>query len=93
MRKGCLWIFVALIALWIIGAIIGGDGDSPSTQTAKVSYTCVWCKQIFVGNEGELSCYYYDESHRGCGYHTVSQNTFTGFCTSNHCDLYTAANK
>lgn len=90
MKKGCLTIVAILGVLWLIGTLTGGDKNA-AQETGKVSYTCVWCKEMFVGNEGELSCYYYDENYKGCGYHTVTKNTLTGFCTANHCDLYTAA--
>ncbi len=91
MKNGCLMIIAILGVLWIIGFIVGGDNNDP-TENGKVSYTCVWCKKIFVGNDGDLSCYYYDEVQRGCGYHTVTQNTLTGFCTIEHCELYREAN-
>lgn len=90
MKKGCLVIIAVLSVLWIIGTITGGHNSS-STESGKVSYTCVWCQKIFVGDEGDLSCYYYDENYKGCGYHTVTQNTLTGFCTANHCELYRLA--
>jgi len=88
-KKGCLIVIVIFAILWIIGKFSGKE----TVASGKVSYTCVWCKETFVGNEGELSCYYYDENYKGCGHHTVTPNTLTGFCSSSHCDLYSAANK
>lgn len=88
-NKGCLIVIVIFAVLGIIGKFSGTE----TAYAEKVSYKCVWCKEMFVGDEGELSCYYYDEKYRGCGYHTVTKNTLTGFCTSSHCDLYAAANR
>lgn len=92
MKKGCLVIVAIFIVLWIIGAITGGGENSSTEIKGKVSYTCVWCKEIFTGDEGVLSCYYYDYDYKGCGHHTVTANTLTGFCSIEHCNLYKTAN-
>lgn len=92
MKKGCLTVIALLGVLWIIGWIADSDKGQPSNQSGKVAYTCIWCQKMFVGDEGDLSCYYYDENAKGCGYHTVGQNTQTGFCTIEHCNLYKVAN-
>jgi hypothetical protein len=90
-RKIILFAVGIIAVFWLIGKF--SNIETTHNDNAKVSYTCVWCRKIFVGNDGELGCYYYDENYKGCGHHTVTQNTLTGFCTPNHCELYRLANK
>ena len=84
--KGCLpKLLLVILAIFIIGLFV--DDDSTTSNDDSASFTCIFCREIFVDTQGNGLIIYNTNSIGQCSSTKFYGGSKTGYCSSLHCEM------
>ena len=84
---GCLkTIILVAFILFLIGLFMGED-ETSSNSNDNASFTCSYCREIFVDTNGNGLIIWNTNSIGECTATKFYGGSKTGYCTSRHCEF------